>query len=95
MHSKVLENLITYIKESYNQEIITEIPTAALLTGINMPDHSAQFTTLSKKIKMNMSPHVATLPGSDCQNMKSLVENLVNQLINQDTYLDTSLEVIL
>ncbi|KAJ8971638.1 hypothetical protein NQ317_015914 [Molorchus minor] len=51
MFSSVLSDLLAFIKNSHNSSIIDEIPTAVLLTGINMPDHEAQFKALSKQIK--------------------------------------------
>ncbi|RZC34411.1 origin recognition complex subunit 3 [Asbolus verrucosus] len=83
MFSSVLSNLVNYIRECYKSPV-TEVPAAALLTGINMPDHSAQFKTLKKEVKEHISPHVATLNGEDCQNLKYLVENMINQLIKDE-----------
>lgn len=82
MFANVLSNLILSVKNSYNYQV-SEIPTATLLTGINMPDHTAQFSSLSREIKKNVSPHVAMLHSQDCQSLKHLVENAVNQFVNQ------------
>jgi origin recognition complex subunit 3 len=88
MFSNVLSNLVNYLSESY-KNIVTEIPAAAFLTGINMPDHTAQFKTLRKEIKQTITPHVASLNGEDCQNLKYLVETMINQLVkNEDELLD-------
>lgn len=80
MFSNVLLNLINHIKNCYNNEV-TEIPTAVLLTGINMPDHGVQFGTLKDEIRECITPHVAVLNGEDCQSLKYLVWTLVNQLM--------------
>lgn len=83
MFSSVLENLINFIDNSHKDD--TEfLPTGALLTGVNMPDHAAQFSSLCKQIKKNISPHVACLYNKDCQNIKNLIENMMNQFINED-----------
>lgn len=81
MFSEVLSNLLKFIKSSYDCSV-EEIPTAALLTGINMPDHDAQFSALEKLIKQNVSPHVVNLSSQDCQTIKSLMDNMINQFIN-------------
>lgn len=81
MYSSMLTDLITFIKSSYSNDV-SEIPTAALLTGMNMPDHMAQFATLLKKVRQDISPHVVCLYSQDCQNIKSFSENMINQFIN-------------
>lgn len=82
MFLNVLENLIHFVKNSHNDEA-EFIPTAALLTGVNMPDHAAQFSSLCKQIKQTVSPHVACLYSQNCQNIKNLIENMMDQFINQ------------
>lgn len=80
MFSNVLNSLVHHINNCYKNEV-TEIPTAVLLTGINMPDHGVQFGTLKHEINDCVTPHVAVLNGEDCQNLKYLVGTLVNQLM--------------
>ncbi|KAK4880016.1 hypothetical protein RN001_008162 [Aquatica leii] len=82
MFASLLKNLIDSVKYSYDQPV-TEIPTKTLLTGINMPDHSALFSTLCKELKKTVTPHVAILYDEDCLNLKSLVEHTVGQLVNK------------
>lgn len=82
MFSKVLENLVYFVDNCRNEE--TEyLPTAALLTGVNMPDHAAQFSSLCRQIKKKVSPHVCCLYNQDCQNIKNFVENMMDQFINE------------
>lgn len=81
MFASVLYNLVSYIDNVYKYPV-NEIPSAALLTGINMPDHGAQFRTLTKQIRRQITPHVVCLYSQDCQNVKSLVENMIGQFIN-------------
>lgn len=64
--------------------LVNEVPAAILLTGINMPDHAAQFTTLAKEIRYQVTPHVACLSAQDCQNLKQLVEHLVDVFVNKE-----------
>lgn len=81
MFTSVLENLVTSVKSAYDNPV-TEIPTATLLTGINMPDHSAQFSALKRAIRKDVTPHIAMLKSEDCQSLKHLTENFVFQLVN-------------
>lgn len=85
MFASVLSNLIDFVKKSYDNEV-TEVPTAALMTGINMPDHAVQFAAFAKKLKAEVTPHVVYLQSQDAVNIKLLVESLVNQLINDSSY---------
>lgn len=83
MFATVLGNLIKFIADSYSN-VVQEIPAAVLLTGINMPDHVAQFVSLSKKIKKVVSPHVIIIQSQNCQNLKLFIENMVYQFVNGD-----------
>ncbi|XP_018563187.1 origin recognition complex subunit 3 isoform X2 [Anoplophora glabripennis] len=51
-----------------------------------MPDHGAQFLTLSKQIQKTISPHVACLSSQNCQSIKYLMEHMINQFINKGEY---------
>lgn len=81
MFSIVLSSLVDFVEGNYKAPI-TEIPSAVLLTGINMPDHEAQFKTLGRKITDDVTPHVVYLHSQHCSNMKNLVENMVGQFVN-------------
>ncbi|KAJ8948400.1 hypothetical protein NQ318_009908 [Aromia moschata] len=89
----VLSDLMIFIKNSHDNGTDGEIPTAALLTGINMPDHEFQFKALSNQIKLTVSPHVSVLHSQDCQNLKYLIENMVNQFINEHDTCTTHMEM--
>lgn len=82
MFSQVLGNLISFVQGSYKKKV-DEIQAAVLLTGINMPDHIAQFTSLCKEIKKVVTPHVVTLQSQNCQNIKSFIENMVYAFVNE------------
>ncbi|CAH1997447.1 unnamed protein product [Acanthoscelides obtectus] len=83
MFSSVLSELVQFVGSS-RKSAVEEIPTAALLTGINMPDHAAQFSTLINKIQQNETPHVACLYSQDCVNIKNMIENMINKLMNSE-----------
>lgn len=81
MFSLILSNLISFVKNCH-QNPAEEIPAAALLTGVNMPDHAAQFEALAREIKRRVTPHVICLHSEDCQNLKQLIENMVDGFVN-------------
>lgn len=83
MYSTIMKNLLVYVRDCYQQEL-TEIPTAAILMGINMPDHSEQFETLSNQIQYEISPHVAIVNAEDSTSIKLLIENMIYQFVNSN-----------
>ena len=49
-----------------------EVPTVALVAGVNMPDHDVLFDQLRTCIRMDgISPHVVLLKSKDCNSGKS------------------------
>uniref|UniRef100_A0A669EK56 Origin recognition complex subunit 3 n=1 Tax=Oreochromis niloticus TaxID=8128 RepID=A0A669EK56_ORENI len=44
----------------------SEIPTAALMLGVNVPDHDMTFQSLSDMLKQSVSPHVASVQAKEC-----------------------------
>uniref|UniRef100_T1I436 Uncharacterized protein n=1 Tax=Rhodnius prolixus TaxID=13249 RepID=T1I436_RHOPR len=78
---KLLSDLLTFITSS---EATYQIPTAALLTGINLPDHDVLFGQLIKKIRSEkkVSHRVALIGSSDCFSIKHAIERTVSHLIS-------------
>uniref|UniRef100_A0A673CSA8 Origin recognition complex subunit 3 n=1 Tax=Sphaeramia orbicularis TaxID=375764 RepID=A0A673CSA8_9TELE len=50
----------------------SEIPTAALVLGVNVPDHDMTFQSLSELLQQLVTPHVASLQAKECGGMKGL-----------------------
>ncbi|CAG9769059.1 unnamed protein product [Ceutorhynchus assimilis] len=84
MFTAMTSDLLEFVSISH-RDPVAEIPTAALLTGINMPDHEAQFINLKRQIKTDITPHVAFLHSEDCTSLKYLIENMINQFIKDST----------
>jgi len=81
MFEGVHESLVTFVKNSQKlrENSVRTIPTAVLLTGVNMPDHSRVVDLLVKRLK-SITAHISLIqPG---QSMKQLVTNLVLDLVN-------------
>lgn len=56
------------------------LPTCALVTGVNLPDHKDFFKLLGRAIKKSSTKHVATVKSSDCSTIKLLVKKILAQL---------------
>lgn len=61
----------------------SEIPTAALLTGINIPDHADFYQLLAKEIRSKrVSPHIASIQAKECgTNLRTLMKVIIRQLL--------------
>ncbi|KAJ7392658.1 Origin recognition complex subunit 3 [Desmophyllum pertusum] len=75
MNSKIFSDLLEFIKGAHKVKsseteskttVIQEIPTAALITGVNMPDHDVIFSQLATELNSHVTPFVALLRSKDC-----------------------------
>ncbi|XP_068686257.1 origin recognition complex subunit 3-like isoform X1 [Montipora foliosa] len=92
MNSKIFSDLMSFIKGAHQGNsveriktiVIHEIPTAALITGVNMPDHDVVFSQLATELKDQVTPFVAVLSSKDCAVMKATMKNVISQFIGYD-----------
>jgi len=78
----VYDSLVNFVSNSQKmrENSVRAIPTAVLLTGVNMPDHNKILTTLVKRLKA-ITPHISVLQSG--QNTKQLITNIVLDLVYQ------------
>ncbi|CAG5076045.1 Similar to ORC3: Origin recognition complex subunit 3 (Spermophilus citellus) [Cotesia congregata] len=84
MFKQILTDIKKYmsdIKENNSSDFLNEIPTAILLTGINLPDHDELFRKLALQIS-GITNYIAVVQSRDSASIKSLTEDMVFQLIN-------------
>lgn len=67
------------IQENYGMSDI--LPAAALLTGINQPDHLNQFETLSQRINEKIAASICVLQSRDCPSIKAAIESMVYNFV--------------
>uniref|UniRef100_A0A8C9MIM5 Origin recognition complex subunit 3 n=1 Tax=Serinus canaria TaxID=9135 RepID=A0A8C9MIM5_SERCA len=100
LNKQLLENLVSFLSRSHSdfQEKTTEwtfkmkfreIPTAALVLGVNVTDHDLTFRGLSDVLQDNITPYVAMLEAKDCPGIKNLMQKLMGQLMNCDLDVDS------
>ena len=82
MFSEVFDGMVKFVADTKKSQSSDTIPTAALLTGVNMPDHNKVFNNLITKLG-SVTPHVTVL-GSGL-NLKSLVQQIVVDLSESDS----------
>ncbi|XP_040453472.1 origin recognition complex subunit 3 isoform X2 [Falco naumanni] len=93
LNKQLLDNLVSFLRRSHSefQEKTTEwscqmksreIPTAALVLGVNVTDHDMTFKSLSEVLQDDITPYVALLEAKDCPGIKNLMQKLMGQLMN-------------
>ncbi|NXU59708.1 ORC3 protein, partial [Turnix velox] len=93
LSKQLFDNLVSFLRRSHSefQEKTTEwayqmksreIPTAALVLGVNVTDHDLIFRSLSEVLQNNITPYIAFLEAKDCSGIKNLMKKLMEQLMN-------------
>ncbi|XP_046418038.1 origin recognition complex subunit 3 isoform X1 [Neodiprion fabricii] len=79
--ARISEDLKSYVSSINYDDLSGEIPTAILLTGVNLPDHGALFQMLARKFQ-DITSHIAIIQQRDSYSLKNMMEETVFQLIN-------------
>uniref|UniRef100_A0A8C0EQN1 Origin recognition complex subunit 3 n=1 Tax=Bubo bubo TaxID=30461 RepID=A0A8C0EQN1_BUBBB len=101
LNKQLFDNLVSFLRRSHSefQEKTTEwtcrmkskeIPTAALVLGVNVTDHDLTFRSLSEVLQNNITPYIAFLEAKDCPGVKKLMQKLMGQLMNCYVDVDSS-----
>ncbi|NXF66886.1 ORC3 protein, partial [Ciccaba nigrolineata] len=101
LNKQLFDNLVIFLRRSHSefQEKTTEwtcrmkskeIPTAALVLGVNVTDHDLTFRSLSEVLQNNITPYIAFLEAKDCPGVKKLMQKLMGQLMNCYVDVDSS-----
>lgn len=100
LNSKIFDDLLAFTSschekfsldhdQDHKDSFVTEIPTAALVTGVNTPDHGVMFSTLVELLHERVSPLVAILRSKDCNKVKNVLTKTLGQLLqNPDMFTD-------
>uniref|UniRef100_UPI0037E95890 origin recognition complex subunit 3 isoform X2 n=1 Tax=Semicossyphus pulcher TaxID=241346 RepID=UPI0037E95890 len=91
LNRKILDSLLDFTRKSSStrqhgdwaaQMRASEIPTAALVLGVNVPDHDMTFQSLSDLLQQSVSPHVASVQAKDCGALKHLMKRVLERLMD-------------
>ncbi|XP_005377791.1 PREDICTED: origin recognition complex subunit 3 isoform X2 [Chinchilla lanigera] len=93
LNKNLFNNLIEFLQKSHAgfqkssgdwacQIKLKEIPTAALVLGVNVTDHDLIFRSLTEALHSNITPYVVSLQAKDCPDMKHFLQKLVSQLMD-------------
>ncbi|KAH8372585.1 hypothetical protein KR009_000142, partial [Drosophila setifemur] len=80
-YARTVEHLVNFVAMAKPDELL---PTAALLTGINQPDHLSQFDALTRRLHDQQAARVCVLLSRDCSTLKAAVEAMVFGLVEYD-----------
>ncbi|XP_014441374.1 origin recognition complex subunit 3 isoform X2 [Tupaia chinensis] len=92
LNKNLFDNLIEFLQKSHSgfqkssdwgcQIKLREIPTAALVLGVNVTDHDVTFSSLTEALQNNVTPYVVSLQAKDCPDIKHFLQKLVSQLMD-------------
>uniref|UniRef100_A0A8C4D9V3 Origin recognition complex subunit 3 n=1 Tax=Dicentrarchus labrax TaxID=13489 RepID=A0A8C4D9V3_DICLA len=96
LNRKILDSLLDFTRKCSStrqhsdwasQMRASEIPTAALVLGVNVPDHDMTFQSLSELLQQSVTPHVASVQAKECggEGLLALVlERLMDTVVTVD-----------
>ncbi|XP_064506080.1 origin recognition complex subunit 3 isoform X2 [Pseudopipra pipra] len=93
LNKQLLDNLMNFLSRFHSEfqektaewtcrMKFREIPTAALVLGVNVTDHDLTFRSVSDFLQNNITPYIALLEAKDCPGIKNLMQKLMGQLMN-------------
>ncbi|XP_008513388.1 origin recognition complex subunit 3 isoform X1 [Equus przewalskii] len=93
LNKNLFDSLIEFLQKSHSgfqknskdwgsQIKLREIPTAALVLGVNVTDHDLTFRSLTEALQSHVTPYVVSLQSKDCPDLKHFLQKLVSQLMD-------------
>ncbi|XP_026858288.2 origin recognition complex subunit 3 isoform X1 [Electrophorus electricus] len=92
LNKKILDSLLEFIKKCTSSfqcrsdewsclMRASEIPTAALVLGVNVPDHDMTFQSLSDLLQESVTPFAVSVQAKECSALKNLMQKLLERLM--------------
>ncbi|XP_059970282.1 origin recognition complex subunit 3 isoform X3 [Mesoplodon densirostris] len=93
LNISLFDSLVEFLQKSHSgfqknsrdwgcQIKLREIPTAALVLGVNVTDHDLTFRSLTEVLQNNVTPYVVSLQAKDCPDVKHFLQKLASQLMD-------------
>uniref|UniRef100_A0A665WM86 Origin recognition complex subunit 3 n=1 Tax=Echeneis naucrates TaxID=173247 RepID=A0A665WM86_ECHNA len=98
LNRNILDSLLDFTKKCSSarqhsdwasQMRASEIPTAALVLGVNVPDHDMTFQSLFELLQQSVTPHVASVQAKECggegpSGLYLVLERLMGAVVSVD-----------
>ncbi|XP_072546418.1 origin recognition complex subunit 3 [Salminus brasiliensis] len=92
LNKKILDSLLDFIKKCTSSVQsrtddwaslmrASEIPTAALVLGVNVPDHDVTFQSLSDLLRRSVTPFAVSVQAKECAALKNLMQKVLERLM--------------
>uniref|UniRef100_A0A3Q3WLZ9 Origin recognition complex subunit 3 n=1 Tax=Mola mola TaxID=94237 RepID=A0A3Q3WLZ9_MOLML len=90
LYRKILDSLLDFTRKCSStrrhsdwasQMRASEIPTAALVLGVNVPDHDMTFQSLSELLQQSVTPFVASVQAKECAALKHLMKRVLERIM--------------
>ena len=105
LNTKLFEELVQYVGNAHKDFSLDqssptarrkhqEVPTAALVTGINTPDHDVTFSNLMSMVRDHVTSYIAVLKSKDCPNLRSIMTTTVAQIMDSADMMDDDEEEV-
>ncbi|ROL42766.1 Origin recognition complex subunit 3 [Anabarilius grahami] len=99
LNKHVLDSLVGFIRkhelgncsEEWRQRS-SEIPTAALMLGVNVPDHAMTLRSLCNLLQDSVTPFVVSVHAKECAAVKLLIQKVLEQLMGKGVSVDEEQE---
>lgn len=99
LNRKILDSLLEFLRKSASnfqsqqddwatRMRSNEIPTAALMLGVNVPDHDMTFQNLTDLLQKSITPFVVSVQAKECSALKHLMQKVLERLIGVDVSMD-------
>lgn len=99
LNKKVLDSLVEFIKKhelgsssDVWRQRASEIPTAALMLGVNVPDHAMTFRSLCNLLQESVTSFVVSVHAKECAAVKHLIQKVLEQLMGKAVSVDEEQE---
>ncbi|KAK2878670.1 hypothetical protein QQF64_011211 [Cirrhinus molitorella] len=99
LNKKVLDSLAEFVKKhglgcssDVWRQRASEIPTAALMLGVNVPDHAMTFRSLCNLLQDSVTPYVVSVHAKECAAVKLLIQKVIEQLMGRGVSVDEEQE---
>ncbi|XP_060608989.2 origin recognition complex subunit 3 [Anolis sagrei] len=103
LNKKLFDNLLDFLRKSHldfkqkktewaSRMKSNEIPTAAVVLGVNVTDHDLTFKRLAEVFQNDVTPFVVSLKSKECPGIKNLLQKVMIQLMGCPIDMDSSEE---